>query len=199
MTASLLPALRADDPSRAERGCVFGQFGAAINFTDGRFVYFLYPREPFHEGLFQYTLMPMHMRTYFEEIEFEGADTIDTLQFTRGYPVWRLPVHPDARANMVRRYPLLDPRTVLFDLDSDPENSVRPSTVPARRRASAARSCACCASTRRRPRSSSATGWPGPYPHERRSTAGALPVSAEHPVRARSLVAQVHSFHRVAL
>ncbi len=100
---------------------MFGQFGAAINFTDGRFVYFLYPREPFHEGLFQYTLMPMHMRTYFEEIEFEGADTIDTLQFTRGYPVWRLPVHPDARANMVRRYPLLDPRTVLFDLDSDPE------------------------------------------------------------------------------
>src|SRR5699024_2799505 len=53
---SLLPVLAHDDPQRAERGCVFGQFGAAINFTDGHYVYFLYPREPFHEGLFQYTL-----------------------------------------------------------------------------------------------------------------------------------------------
>ena len=40
-------AARADDAARAARGCIFGQFGAAINFTDGRYVYFLYPREPF--------------------------------------------------------------------------------------------------------------------------------------------------------
>ncbi|MDQ6620559.1 MAG: sulfatase [Pseudomonadota bacterium] len=119
--ASLLPVLLQDDPARAERGCIFGQFGAAINFSDGRHVYFLYPREPFDEGLFQYTLMPMHMRTYFEAIEFEGARAVHDLAFTRGYPVWRLPVHREARANMIRRYPLLDPHTVLFDLASDPE------------------------------------------------------------------------------
>ena len=117
---SLLPVLARDDPARAQRGCVFGQFGAAINYTDGRYVYFLYPREPFHEGLYQYTLMPMHMRTYFERMEFEGASTVESLRFTRGYPVWRLPVHRDARANMVRRYPLLDARTALFDLQCDP-------------------------------------------------------------------------------
>jgi arylsulfatase A-like enzyme len=119
--ATLLPVLAEDDPARAERGCVFGQFGAAINYTDGRYVYFLYPREPFDEGLFQYTLMPMHMRTFFEAKEFEGAQAVESLGFTRGYPVWRVPVHRDARANMVRRYPLLDARTVLFDLATDPE------------------------------------------------------------------------------
>jgi arylsulfatase A-like enzyme len=117
---SLLPVLARDDPSRAARGCIFGQFGAAINFTDGRYVYFLYPREPFHEGLFQYTLMPMHMRTYFEAIEFGGAQRVDGFGFARGFPLWRLPVHPEARANMGRRYPLLDPGTRLFDLERDP-------------------------------------------------------------------------------
>ena len=100
---------------------MFGQFGAAINYTDGRYVYFLYPREPFHEGLFQYTLMPMHMRTYFEAMEFAGAQPVEPLGFTRGYPLWRLPVHSDARANMVSRYPLLDARTVLYDLEVDPD------------------------------------------------------------------------------
>lgn len=117
---SLLPLLAADDPARAAKGCLYGQFGAAVNFTDGRYTYFLYPREPFHEGLFQYTLMPMHMRTYFEASEFEGATAVHGLHFARGYPLWRLPIQKDARANMVRRYPLLDAHTVLYDLAHDP-------------------------------------------------------------------------------
>lgn len=118
---TLMPVLREDDPARSVRGCVFGQFGAAINFTDGRYVYFLYPREPFEADLYQYTLMPAHMRTYFEAFEFEGAQSMAALPFTRGYPVWRLPVRKDAKANMTRRYPLLEARTALFDLKRDPE------------------------------------------------------------------------------
>ncbi|MEO6566539.1 MAG: sulfatase [Casimicrobiaceae bacterium] len=117
---SLLSVLAQDDPARSARGCIYGQFGAATNFTDGRYTYFLYPREPFHEGLYQYTLMPMHMRTYFEALEFVDARTVDTLGFSRGYPLWRLPVQREARANMVRRYPLIDPVTVLYDLAGDP-------------------------------------------------------------------------------
>jgi arylsulfatase A-like enzyme len=117
---SLVPVLAHDETARAERGCIYGQFGAAINFTDGRYTYFLYPREPFEQGLYQYTLMPMHMRTFFEVEEFAGASVAADLRFTRGYPVWKLPIQRDARANMVRRYPLLDARTVLFDLAEDP-------------------------------------------------------------------------------
>jgi arylsulfatase A-like enzyme len=117
---SLLPVLRGEDPGAAATGCIYGQFGAAINFTDGRYVYFLYPSEPFEANLFLYTLMPTHMRTFFEQKEFEGAEVERRLAFTRGYPVWRLPVRGDANANMTRRYPLLDARTVLFDLAQDP-------------------------------------------------------------------------------
>ena len=117
---SLLPALREDQPQRSAEGCIYGQFGAAVNFTDGRYAYFLYPKEPFEADLFQYTLMPSHMRTFFEAREFAGAQVVAPLPFTQGYPVWRLPVCKDAQANMTRRYPLLDARTALFDLAADP-------------------------------------------------------------------------------
>jgi len=116
---SLLPALRGDVPLHPD-GCIFGQFGAAINFTDGRHAYFLYPREPFDADLYQYTLMPAHMRTYFEASEFDGAEVVRSLPFAQGFPVWRLPVRQDAKANMTRRYPLLDARDALFDLAVDP-------------------------------------------------------------------------------
>ncbi len=118
---SLLPVLAQDDPARGERGCILGQFGAAINYVDARYAYFLYPQEPFEKDLFQYTLMPAHMRTFFEAREFEDAQVVPQLSFTRGFPVWRLPVRADAQANMVRRYPLLEARTVLFDLQQDPD------------------------------------------------------------------------------
>ena len=118
---SLLSAMRADDPGRVDEGCIFGQFGAAINFTDGRYAYFLYPQEPFDVDLFQYTLMPTHMRTFFEAREFQDAEVVNSLPFAQGYPVWRLPVRKDAKANMTQRYPLLEARTVLFDLATDPQ------------------------------------------------------------------------------
>jgi arylsulfatase A-like enzyme len=118
---NLIDAMRADVPAAAEEGCIFGQFGAAINFTDGRHSYFLYPQEPFDVDLYQYTLMPAHMRTFFEASEFAGAEVVHSLPFAQGFPVWRLPVRKDAKANMTRRYPLLEARTVLFDLAIDPE------------------------------------------------------------------------------
>jgi arylsulfatase A-like enzyme len=118
---SLVPVLATDDPTRGERGAILGQFGAAINYVDSRYAYFLYPREPFEADLFQYTLMPTHMRTFFERNEFNDAQVVPELSFTRGYPVWRLPIQRDAKANMVRRYPLLEAKTVLFDLQQDPD------------------------------------------------------------------------------
>ena len=118
---SLLPLMRGEVKTVREEGAVFGQFGAAINYTDGRYTYFLYPSQPFETDLFQYTLMPSHMRTFFEASEMEGATLVDTLAFTRGYPVMRLPVRADGKANMTRRYPLLEAQTALYDLHKDPQ------------------------------------------------------------------------------
>ena len=117
---SLVPVLARDDPSRADGGVLFGQFGAAINWTDGHHACFIYPRMPFEQDLYQYTLMPTHMRTFFEASEFEGAELVRDLPFARGYPVLKLPLRSDAKANMTRRYPLLDARNVVFDLTNDP-------------------------------------------------------------------------------
>jgi len=39
---SLLPCLRGE-ATGTRSGVLFGQFGAALNFTDGRYAYFRYP------------------------------------------------------------------------------------------------------------------------------------------------------------
>ncbi len=118
---SLAPLFKAGAEDWQREGILFGQFGSAINFTDGRWVYFLYPREPFEADLYQYTLMPTHSRTPFEVADFDGAEFSRGFDFTRGYPTMRLPFQKDAPNSMLRRMPLLDPKTRLFDLEADPE------------------------------------------------------------------------------
>ncbi len=115
---SLLPLLRAEVKSIHD-GILYGQFGAALNYTDGITTCFRYPRADAGD-LNQYTLMPTHMRSHFERLEFEGAETVADMPYSRGFPVWRLPMKADARANMIGRYPLLDASDALFDLSSDP-------------------------------------------------------------------------------
>lgn len=130
---SLLPLLARD--VRLREGAIFGQFGGAVNLTDGRFTYMRYPEGadaavPLHH----YTLMPLHMRSFFEPQEFAGAELVGPLPFTKGMPVLKLPLVPDAAANMIHRYPLLDARTALYDLATDPGQ-----TAPAEAPAEAAR------------------------------------------------------------
>ncbi|ETF04085.1 sulfatase [Advenella kashmirensis W13003] len=121
---SLLPLMRDGNPLRGADsetpGAIYGQFGAAINYTDGRYTYFLYPQVPFEADLYQYTLMPAHMRTFFEAEEFRDAQLIEPLAFTQGFPVLKLPILASSRGNMTRRYPLLEANTALYDLESDP-------------------------------------------------------------------------------
>ena len=114
---SLAPVLAHDTPVRA--CCLYGQFGGSVNVTDGRYTYFRYP-EGSDEQLFHYTLMPMHMRSFFEPLELKNATLFGPFDFTKGVPVLKLPIAADAKANMLARYPLLDPQTALYDLATDP-------------------------------------------------------------------------------
>jgi len=122
---SLLPLMRTGTPVHSAGsdcpGAIYGQFGAAINYTDGRYTYFLYPKVAFETNLYQYTLMPAHMRTFFEAEEFAGAALVEPLAFTQGFPVMKLPVLAQSKGNMTRRYPLLEASTVLYDLQNDPQ------------------------------------------------------------------------------
>ena len=115
---SLLPVLQNDTPVR--EAAIYGQFGGATNITDGRFTYLRYPPPGNDEPMFHYTLMPMHMRSFFEAVELDGASLHPPFDFTRGLQLLKVPVVADAAANMQRRYPALDARTVLYDLAQDP-------------------------------------------------------------------------------
>lgn len=50
-----------------------------------------------------YTLMPLHMRSFFEPIELRNATLFGPFDFTKGVQVLRLPVVAEAKANMASR------------------------------------------------------------------------------------------------
>ncbi len=107
-------SLALDDPGRVLRdSAIFGMHGAHINVTDGRHVYMRGPdlAKPLH----QYTLMPTHMRGFFELDELRQSTLDASLPFTRGCPVLKIPG--------TGRAPRLRPEyagNLLYDLARDP-------------------------------------------------------------------------------
>ena len=116
---SLLPLLGTDDAGRDV--AVFGMFGGPIGAADGRFAYYLFPEDLLAPGLYEYTLMPTHLRQRFTAEELRTAQLAEPFDFTKGAPVLRYDALADAQ-----RVPILDGSgfgdtgTVLFDLDHDP-------------------------------------------------------------------------------
>jgi arylsulfatase A-like enzyme len=106
----------ATDKMAREAG-LFGIFGGHVNVTDGRYVYMRGPGSPQNEPLYEYTLMPTHMRSMFSPQELRDAAMAPPLPFTKGAPVMRIPaVQPENRDIVAR-----DLRTMLFDLQADPK------------------------------------------------------------------------------
>ncbi len=99
----------------------FGMFGGPIGVTDGQYTYYLYPPDLYAPGLYEYTLMPMHMSSLFSQSEIETAQLTPPFDFTKEMPVLkidaledarRIPIHDGARFG--------DTGTKLFDLHDDP-------------------------------------------------------------------------------
>jgi len=110
----LAPVIERDAPVR--EACLFGLYGAQVNVTDGRYVYMRGPASPENAPLYEYTLMPTHMRSLFSVEELRPATLHPPLAFTKGVPVLRIPCRrPPIMAGLS---PLMD--TLLFDLASDP-------------------------------------------------------------------------------
>ena len=104
-----------DKPVR--EAALYGLFGAQVNVTDGRYVYMRGPADPTHnEPLFNYTLMPTHMRGLFSLKELHTAAMHPPLPFTKDTPVMCIqamqPRNRDLQANVLE--------TLLFDLAVDP-------------------------------------------------------------------------------
>jgi arylsulfatase A-like enzyme len=116
---SLLPLLGRDQPHH--QAALFGRFGAATNITDGRYTYFRYPADMENEELWEYTLMPMHQKGLFADVEFEGASLVKPFDFLGDFPVMRLPA---GRAPVKGQGAQIeDTQTVLYDLATDPNQS----------------------------------------------------------------------------
>jgi arylsulfatase A-like enzyme len=99
---------------------LYGMFGAATNITDGRYTYFLYPPDMRRQELYEYTLMPTHLRSFFSAATLKQATLVRPFDFTQEIPLLKIPARrlPDGQVSPMGTYE--DCTTVLFDLDRDP-------------------------------------------------------------------------------
>ena len=125
---SLLPVAARDQPVRP--AALYGVFGSAVNITDGRYTYFRYPQDMLRHDLFQYTLMPMHMKEFFSIGELADAKLVPPFPFSKGVPLLKVPSTPKSPVYFGHGPGgQKDTRTVLFDLAEDPRQ-LAPLTDP---------------------------------------------------------------------
>lgn len=109
----LRDAIASNQPVR--EAAIFGQHGAHINITDGRYVYMLAPAAPDNTPLFNYTLMPTHLRRRFGIKELRRAELAEPFEFTKGCPVLRIPGRSWGGSHNFE--------TLLFDVENDPQQA----------------------------------------------------------------------------
>ncbi len=112
-------AVRANDKIRA--ASLYGVMGGQVNVTDGRYVYMRGHVTKDNTPLYDYTLMPTHMRSLFSTRELQQWDKFEGFSFLKGCPVMRIPTrtprtflrddHPVGKGKRV---------TLLFDIEQDP-------------------------------------------------------------------------------
>jgi arylsulfatase A-like enzyme len=100
---------------------MFGYFGGAVNVTDGRHTYHRFPEDLRTQEVFQYTVMPAHLKQLFTPEELSGATLTDPFGWTKRVPLLKVPVIE--RSPMYNNYgpgSLLESDTRLYDLEADP-------------------------------------------------------------------------------
>jgi arylsulfatase A-like enzyme len=106
----LRDTVAADAPVR--EAALFGVHGGHVNVTDGRYVYMRAPARPENKPLYEYTLMPTHIRSHFCIEELKTATLVEPFTFTKGVHLLRTEARP-----WIKAYPF---GTLLFDLVDDP-------------------------------------------------------------------------------
>lgn len=113
---SLRPLIRKEQTVRDY--ALFGFHGAHVNITDGDWIYMKAPMPPKNydicENLYEYTLMPTHMRKMFAPEEIKDAVLEPPLSFTKGCPVLKMKAQP--RTTDASNY-----GTVLYHITEDPD------------------------------------------------------------------------------
>lgn len=94
---------------------LFGVHGGHLNCTDGRYVYMRAPENKGNTPLYNYTLMPTHMRGYYHQEELQSMKLAEPFSFTKGSKV----IRTEARRG-TDFHPF---GTLLFDLQEDPQQN----------------------------------------------------------------------------
>ena len=100
------------DDRPVRQAALFGVHGGHVNVTDGRYVYMRAPANPENQPLYEYTLMPTHIRSHFGLEELRTATLAGPFSFTKGLRVLRTEARP-----WIEAHPF---GTLLFDLATDP-------------------------------------------------------------------------------
>ena len=111
---SLRPVLRDDAPVRQH--ALFGLHGGQVNITDGRYVYMRGYNEA-NAPLYDYTLMPTHMRRMFSLEEIRSMERHGGFPFTKGCPVMRITPSVDSNSDVALKGRV---GNLLFDIADDP-------------------------------------------------------------------------------
>lgn len=108
-----------DEPVR-DAG-LYGVMGGQVNVTDGRWVYMRAHDNDDNTPLFEYTLMPTHMRTMFSPRELQNWERSDGFSFTKGCKIMKIPTRTPG-ALLSDDNPVGKGRraTLLFDVEADP-------------------------------------------------------------------------------
>ncbi len=99
--------------AQVREAALFGTHGSHVNITDGRYVYMRAPMNPLNKPLYNYTLMPTHMRGLFSINEIKTMAISKPFDFTKNCKVMRF----NARYGPINPYVY---GSYLFDLQSDP-------------------------------------------------------------------------------
>lgn len=120
----LRDTIASDQPVR-EAG-LFGVHGGHVNVTDGRYVYMRAPVSPDNMPLFNYTLMPTHMRSRFPVDELQEIELAEPFSFTKGCRTMKI---RSRRGLNMHQF-----GTMLFDVQADPtqQHPLNDPTVEAR-------------------------------------------------------------------
>jgi hypothetical protein len=107
---SLKDTIAEDKPIR--QAALFGIHGGHVNITDGRYVYMRAPVSRTNTPLYNYTLMPTHMKNHFTLQELSDISLQEPFSFTKGVRTLKVKANS---CNLSHSF-----GTLMFDLEHDP-------------------------------------------------------------------------------
>ena len=102
-----------ENDKKVREACIFGWHGNQINCTDGRYVYMRGEAKNTNSPLYEYTLMPTHIKSRFSIDEMKDFEIAEPFSFTKGLRTMKIEVK-----NFNQHYRF---GTQLFDTEKDPQ------------------------------------------------------------------------------